>query len=274
MNLQNVKISEMTFGHLIRTIREVALIGVISYLAIRVFSGDLSLDFTKLSPTELVGILLAFFSISLSAAFYFAATNASNKFYDNINKFNKDTSELLGRLDEQLKHVNTRQKELGERIDSSYLKSSNGDDEKTTADNEKQIAYIQEKWQESLDKLLKSAQIKPEEKQALEEQLKKKDAQLNIIREEQAKLEAKKTFSLKNFLGRKVKEYGVEEALIQKPDKLLISLIEQTKISQVRKDLFKFDFIVTDRPSRASDVTEKGRKLMADIMSKYLDDES
>mgnify|MGYP000527716938 CR=1 FL=1 len=42
------------------------------YLGIKVFSGDLSLDFTKLSASELVSILLAFFSISLSAAFYFA----------------------------------------------------------------------------------------------------------------------------------------------------------------------------------------------------------
>jgi hypothetical protein len=90
MKLDNVKITDITFGHILRLIREVAIIGVSSYLAIRIFSGDLSLDFTKLSPSELVSILLAFFSIALAAAFYFAATNASNQFYDNINKFNRN----------------------------------------------------------------------------------------------------------------------------------------------------------------------------------------
>jgi hypothetical protein len=274
VNLQNVKITDITFEHIIRMIREVAFIGVISYLCIRVFSGHLSLDFTKLSPTELVGILLAFFSISLSAAFYFAATNASNKFYDNISEFNKDTSELLGRLDEQIKHVNSRQKELGDRIDKSYLNSSNGDDEQATADNEKQIADIQVKWQESLDKILNSVTIAPEEKQELKKELIRKDAELSILREEQAKLEARKTFSLKIYLKRRIAEYGFEDAAVQKPDELLINILNMKSNPIVRRDLFKFGFLLTDRPTSSDDVTEKGRRLITDVMTRLVEQES
>ncbi|MGR6872465.1 hypothetical protein ACU6U9_09185 [Pseudomonas sp. HK3] len=274
MNLQNVKITELTFEHIIRFIREVAIIGVLSFLCINVFSGGLSLDFTKLSPTELVGILLAFFSISLSAAFYFAATNASNKFYDNINKFNKDTSELLGRLDEQLKHVNTRQKELGDRIDKSYLNSSNGDDEQSSADNEKQIEDIQNKWQESLDKILNSATIEPEEKLKLETELKRKNAELSTLKEEQAKIEAKKTFSIKSYLKRRISEYGIDDAVVLKPDELLLNLLDMSKGIIFRRDLEKFGFLLTENPKSVDDVTDKGRKLVSDVMSRLIERET
>jgi len=270
VNLKNVKITELTFEHIIRFIREVAIIGVLSFLFIDVFSGGLSLDFTKLSPTELVGILLAFFSISLSAAFYFAATNASNKFYDNINKFNKDTSELLGRLDEQLKHVNTRQKELGDRIDKSYLNSSS-DDEKSSAENEKKIEDTQNKWQESLDKILNLAKIKPEEKIKLENELKLKNSELSTLKEDQARIEAKKTFTMKSFLKRRIAEYGIDEAAIQKPDELLLNLLEMSKGSIFRRDLEKFGFLLTERPTSVEDVTDKGRKLISDVMSALIE---
>lgn len=105
MELKDAKLSDITFGHLIRLVRELVLLFVLGFVVVKLITGDLGLDFTKLSASELVSILLAFFSIALSAAFYFAATNQSNQFYDNVNKFSKDTSELLGRLDEQVKGI-------------------------------------------------------------------------------------------------------------------------------------------------------------------------
>lgn len=268
MKLDNVKLGEMTFNHILRLIRELSIIGVSSYLAIRVFSGDLSLDFTKLSPSELVSILLAFFSISLAATFYFAATNASNQFYDNINKFNKDTSELLGRLDEQIKHVNTRQQELGDRIDKRYLSSADGDEESKSEENEEQIAEARAKWQESLDQIL--AMVEPEEKQRLEAELKKKDVELNVLREEQAKIEAKKMFQLRHYFRRKVEDFELSEAVTYSPDELLLKLIKQTNFS-IRRDMVKHGFIETDRPSHPEEVTKKGQEFISSIVSRMLE---
>jgi hypothetical protein len=273
MKLENVKISEVTFGHVLRIIREVAIIGVFSYLAIRIFSGDLSLDFTKLSPSELVSILLAFFSISLAAAFYFAATNASNQFYDNINKFNKDTSELLGRLDEQIKHVNTRQKELGDRIDRNYLPNRESPNEKTSQENEAQIAEVQAKWQESLQRILDSAKIDPEEKTKLEQELRTKDEELKILREEQAKIEARKTFQLKSYIKRKIESFGLGEAATYAPDELLFLIVKKS-IQPVRQDLNKFGYIESERPTSPSEITEKGIELISSIVSRMLENEA
>jgi hypothetical protein len=273
MKLDNVNIKDITFGHVIRLIREIAIIGVSSYLAIRIFSGDLSLDFTKLSPSELVSILLAFFSIALAAAFYFAATNASNQFYDNINKFNKDTSELLGRLDEQIKHVNTRQKELGDRIDKRYLSSSDHEEESKRKENEEQIAEAQAKWQESLDKILNSATIEPEEKQRLESELKRKDEELNFLREEQAKIEAKKIFQLKSYFRRKIESFNLNEAATYSPDELLFLLIKKV-IPPVRRDMFKYGLIESEQPVSPEQITLKGQEFISSIVSRMLENDA
>jgi len=71
MNAEDPKISELKLSTLIRLFRELAFLGVLVFLAVKLFSGNLGLDFAKLSATELVNLLLAFFSIALSAAFYF-----------------------------------------------------------------------------------------------------------------------------------------------------------------------------------------------------------
>lgn len=273
MNLDDVKISDMNLGHALRVIREVAAVGVFSYFAIRIFSGDLSLDFTKLSPSELVSILLAFFSISLAAAFYFAATNASNKFYDNINKFNKDTSELLGRLDEQIKHVNTRQKELGDRIDRNYLPKSESVDEKTSQENEEQIAEVQAKWQESLQKILDSAKIEPEEKFKLESELRTKDEELKILREEQAKIEARKILQLKSYVSRKVELFGLTEAATYAPDELLFLVVSKC-IPPIKRDLYKYGYIKSEYPQSPAEITNKGIDFISSIVSRMLGNQS
>lgn len=274
MKFDNVKVNEMTFGHIIRLVREVAVIGVTSYLAIKVFSGDLSLDFTKLSPSELVSILLAFFSILLAAAFYFAATNSSNQFYDNINKFNKDTSELLGRLDEQIKHVNTRQVELGDRIDKRYtMREDNGaDNEDNSVDNESKIESAQANIQDSIHKILEAAVIEPEEKQRLEKELKDKNDQLGELRKEQAEIKAKKTYQIKRYLRREVKKMGVEEAATYGPAQLF-KIITQNSVSSFKRDVHKYGFTSTYSPEISNEITNDGIDLISSVVASMLPEE-
>ena len=273
MKLENTKWNEFTFSHVIRLIREIAVIVVFSYLAIRVFSGDFSIDFTKLSASELVSILLAFFSIALAASFFFAATSTSNQFYDNISKFNKDTSELLGRLDEQIKHVNTKQQELGNRIDKQYLTQNGSDSDDQSEENQEKINEIQEKWQESLSRILDSATIEPEEKQKLETELREKDDELNTLREEQAKINARKVFSIKRYLKRKIDDFGLEDASSLSPDELLLTIAKKS-IPHFRRDLEKYGFTETLQPESRHEVTKDGIDLVSSVVSSMLKDDS
>lgn len=55
------------------------------------------------SITTLVSVLLAFFSIYLSALFYFKATEQSNQFYDNTYKQTKDIHVLLSEMEGKFK---------------------------------------------------------------------------------------------------------------------------------------------------------------------------
>lgn len=71
---------------------------------------DLSkIDLSKLDYKDALNLVLALFAIWLSVSFYHRASDSSNKFYDRVYNFTKDTSTLLGALQagfgEQLKQL-------------------------------------------------------------------------------------------------------------------------------------------------------------------------
>src|SRR5688500_20145424 len=68
------------------------LSGVVAYKMI-ITPISLAMDFYAL-----LSLLLALFSVALSALFYFKATDTSNAFYDNTYKYTKDKAELLVRI--------------------------------------------------------------------------------------------------------------------------------------------------------------------------------
>ena len=66
---------------------------------------DIKIDLKELSATDIVSITLAFFSISLSVAFFYMAERQSNSFYIHINKFIQDTATSIGKLEERVKQI-------------------------------------------------------------------------------------------------------------------------------------------------------------------------
>lgn len=69
------------------------LIVIIGVVYVLFFNNiDISID-------SLVSVLLAFFSIYLSALFYFKATEQSNQFYDRTYEYTKDINVLLSKMD-------------------------------------------------------------------------------------------------------------------------------------------------------------------------------
>ena len=72
---------------------------VIGVLAFKILKSNIILDMSKFDFTALLSVIIAFFSIGLSVAFYFKASDTSNLFYDNTYKFTKTNSEILGRIE-------------------------------------------------------------------------------------------------------------------------------------------------------------------------------
>ena len=87
---------------------------------------DIKIDLKELSATDIVSITLAFFSISLSVAFFYMAERQSNSFYIHINKFIQDTSTSIGKLEERVKFMGDKQQELSDsfKINIDYNKLS------------------------------------------------------------------------------------------------------------------------------------------------------
>ncbi|TOH64776.1 hypothetical protein CGI76_24340, partial [Vibrio parahaemolyticus] len=65
-------------------------------LSVKLYSTDIEL---KMDVPTFLSIVLALFSVGLSAIFYFKATDTSNKFYDNSYKYTKDVAQLLVKIE-------------------------------------------------------------------------------------------------------------------------------------------------------------------------------
>ena len=82
---------------------------------------DFNVDLSKFEFSDLLALIMGLFAIAMSVAFYFKATDTSNKFYDNVYKFTQETSEILGRIEagfgERLRHLDEGYTGLQSRFD-------------------------------------------------------------------------------------------------------------------------------------------------------------
>lgn len=181
-----------SINNIIRLLREVSFLLVLIYLAFSLINGTTNLSFgtKELTASEIISILLAFFAILLSAAFYYMSTQQSNLFYHNIHQFTKDTSEILGRLDEQVKNIGGKQTELKDTFEKNYTYNkhngiSQQKEEKINKDLEEKEIDIKKKernFHQKVDELIEKIESK-EDKEKLK-------AELTAERDEIKKLKA------------------------------------------------------------------------------------
>ncbi|MCV2401771.1 hypothetical protein OFY17_02625 [Marinomonas sp. C2222] len=87
-------------------VKAISTLSIVGVFSVKLFQTPIALtvDF----PT-LLSLLLGFFSVGLASLFYFKATDTSNAFYDNTNKFTKDIAQLLAKIEsgfgERLKNI-------------------------------------------------------------------------------------------------------------------------------------------------------------------------
>ena len=139
--------------------------------------------------------MLALFSVALSVAFYFKATEASNQFYDNTYRFTKEMSEILGRIEagfgERLRHLDEGYTGMRDRLDKmpSYGGATHSDVKK----EEEEIRKRESEQKAVIEDLARKAKLADHEKQALFANLAQKSEELEQARIELRQMQESRT---------------------------------------------------------------------------------
>lgn len=197
MENENLKTVNETISDKVKNRNSVLKIIIVSVfsilLAYKLALSDVNFDFTKFDFSDLLSLIMALFSIALSVAFYFKATDTSNKFYDNTYKFTKEISEILGRIEagfgEKLKHLDEGYTGLVDKFDGGGKKTQTVDKEiekaKKELDTEKEKLEkeISEK-NEILTQLMTKAKLSSSERNEFTKKINEKDSEINNLASE------------------------------------------------------------------------------------------
>jgi hypothetical protein len=160
----------------------VAATGVLGYKIV-VTPFVLTVDF----PT-LLSLLLAIFSVFLSALFYFKATETSNTFYDNTYKFTQDIAALLVKIEsgfgEKLRHLDEGYSSMRDKLDKFPGKY---EIEEAKSEIQKEEEGLRQKLEEKdkmIDDLAIKAHLKDEEREKFKNELNNMITELNTAQSE------------------------------------------------------------------------------------------
>ncbi len=172
----------------VKAISTLIIVGVTAY-KIYTTPTSLTIDF----PT-LLSLLLALFSVALSALFYFKATDTSNAFYDNTYKFTKDIAQLLVKIEsgfgERLRHLDEGYSSMRNYLQNFPSKHTD-DVEKTKKKletEEQEVEKVVAERNEIIQRLVEKSQLQEEEKQRVLSELKAKEEELSQFQREVNKL--------------------------------------------------------------------------------------
>lgn len=270
---------DWSLANLIRLLREITLLLVLAYLSYSLISGKIGISFgtKELTASEIISILLAFFAILLSAAFYYMSTQQSNLFYHNVHQFTKDTSEILGRLDEQVKNIGGKQTELKDTFEKNYTYNNSLNDSLGRKE-EKIVEEVIEKEErlkekegniiETVNSLIEKVKFNSdEEKKELISTLAQQRQEIDTLRSD---LEKKANLM---HLMPKVKYFTTQLIKDNFPDKLPnrpISSIFREIINNQVSDLYINDLellgYLTKSDNGEHNITRKGLKFFSEII--------
>lgn len=187
-NKEGKDFSWLTFSN----VRDVVVTVFVATVTYKIFSLNLDLNIKEFSLTDLISVLVSFFAIGLSIAFYFKATDTSNRFYDNSYAFTKDVSEILGRMEagfgERLRHLDEGYSGIRDRFDKLPFDSIKAREE---IEKEKQeILNKEAELRETIENLAQKAHLAENEKKELFEHMEKLNRELEQSRIEARRLES------------------------------------------------------------------------------------
>jgi hypothetical protein len=164
---------------------------LIALICYKLAVSELNFDFSKFDFSDLLSLTLAIFSIGLSVAFYFKATDTSNKFYDNTYKFTKEISEILGRIEagfgERLRHLDEGYTGLVDKVDGGSVQNKTADIEAAKKEFEDEKLKIEKEVKEKdeiLTSLIQKAKLNDKEKSEVIAKLKDKENEITNLSSE------------------------------------------------------------------------------------------
>ncbi|ACS79378.1 hypothetical protein [Maridesulfovibrio salexigens] len=169
----------------VKCICTVIFVGVCGFKILTVKT-DLTVDF----PT-LLSLILAFFSILISALFYFKATESSNLFYDNTYKFTKDISQLLAKIEsgfgEKLQNINDSNNRMQEQVLEQLLQQQ-ASKSKELGEKEEEVEKNRSERDNLINELTEKAKLSEEEKDEYIAKFNQKDEEVSRLQNEIKKL--------------------------------------------------------------------------------------
>ncbi|MBN1833888.1 MAG: hypothetical protein JW896_17430 [Deltaproteobacteria bacterium] len=139
----------------------------------------------EIDLSSLLSLLLALFAVFLASLFYFKATETSNRFYDNMNKFTQDISVILGRIEERfgerLRHLDEGYTGLRDRFDR--LPFDFKEARKKAEKEKKELAKKEEDFEVLFNELMDRATIEEDKRKDYWSRF--KDAQEELVRSKQ-----------------------------------------------------------------------------------------
>jgi hypothetical protein len=167
-------------------LRDILIVGLLIIVGWKVLNSQFSFNLAAFSFTDFLNLVLALFSVALSVAFYFKATEASNQFYDNTYKFTKDMSEILGRIEagfgERLRHLDEGYSGVRERLDK--MPAYAGATHSQVKDEEAEILKKEAEQKAVIEELAEKAKLAEHEKQSIFSRLAKTSTELEQARAE------------------------------------------------------------------------------------------
>ncbi len=154
-----------------------AILIVILY---KLVSSDININIDKVQYSDILSLVISFFAIALSLAFYFKASDTSNKFYNDTYKFNKDISESIGRMDagfnEKLRNLNENYSRFAE---YGFLGMKNSNYEESIEEEEGKFKELLEEKERVITNLLNENEITAEARDTYRRQLDGMNEELN-----------------------------------------------------------------------------------------------
>lgn len=214
--------------------------------------------FKDFNFTDLLSLLLAFFSITISIVFYLKAGETANQFYDNTYKFTQHTSEILGRIEsgfgERLRNINESYNRLGEDIRRYSAKDNRVQEEiKNQTEN---IEKNENVLKDIVNTLFENSKLDENEKEKLKKDLTQSNKELEEARNKILDLEKKIRRSsvphllpaVKRYYKRKLEEFGFDwDTSIEQVNEALSQYIHRGELpDQFIKDLLNLNIITKD----------------------------
>ena len=172
----------------VKAISTLILVFVIAW-KIYITPTSLSIDFPNL-----LSLLLALFSVALSALFYFKATDTSNAFYDNTYKYTKDIAQLLVKIEsgfgERLRHLDEGYSSMRNYLQNfpSKHKDDVENTKKKLESEEQEVEKVVAERNQIIQQLVEKSQLQEEEKKRVLSELKAKEEELAQFQHEVNKL--------------------------------------------------------------------------------------